>query len=202
MILLGCLFLAGIAIAPRVMLVLAWLFSDRWAVVWNGEFLVPLLGIAFLPFTMIMYMLVWTPTGVHGWDWMWILMGLILDLSHWGQTIARRKTVPGYEAAAGAVTGSASSSAAASAAPTPAPLAAPTPSPAVIQPSQPLAQTAMPVETPVAVPLPTEIAAETQEQVSEASAPTPAAEVQPTSSAEGDVASLEDGPPSMDAKGA
>ncbi len=67
---------------------LAWIFGDYWDLVWGGDWVMPLLGILFLPFTTIMYMLVWTPTigggnGVEGWDWMWILLGLILDLSKW-----------------------------------------------------------------------------------------------------------------------
>ena len=70
MLLLGCLLVVGFSIAPRVMLVLAWLFSDRWQVVWGGEWLWPLLGIIFLPYTTIMYVLVWTANGIEGWDWM------------------------------------------------------------------------------------------------------------------------------------
>ena len=69
-ILLGCLLALGIAVAPRLMLILAWFFSDRWPIVWQGAFLVPLLGIIFLPFTTIMYMLTWTPRGIEGWDWL------------------------------------------------------------------------------------------------------------------------------------
>ena len=63
MLLLGCLLVVGFSIAPRAMLVLAWLFSDRWQVVWSGEWLWPLLGIIFLPYTTIMYVLVWTATA-------------------------------------------------------------------------------------------------------------------------------------------
>jgi hypothetical protein len=84
MILLGCLLAFSIAVAPRAVLVLAWIFSDRWPLVWQGDWIVPLLGIIFLPFTTIMYMLTWTFTGgIEGWDWMWILLGLFLDLSKW-----------------------------------------------------------------------------------------------------------------------
>ena len=37
MILLGCLVAIAIAFAPRIMLILAWIFSDRWDVVWQGN---------------------------------------------------------------------------------------------------------------------------------------------------------------------
>jgi hypothetical protein len=96
MILLGCLLALGFAVAPRVMLVLAWIFSERWPFVWGGDFLVPLLGIIFLPYTTIMYMLVWKPTGIDGWDWLWIILGVILDVTQWIQSAERRKQVPGY----------------------------------------------------------------------------------------------------------
>ena len=84
MILLGCLFAFSIAVAPRLVLILAWLFSDRWPIVWGDEWILPLLGIIFLPYTTIMYLLVWSfHGGIEGWDWMWILLGLFLDLSKW-----------------------------------------------------------------------------------------------------------------------
>lgn len=56
----------------------------------------PLLGIIFVPYTTVMYMLVWTPTGIKDWDWLWIVLGLFLDVTHWIQTANNRKQVPGY----------------------------------------------------------------------------------------------------------
>ena len=96
MILLGCLLAFGFAVAPRFFLILAWIFSERWPIVWQGDWLVPLLGISFLPYTTIMYMLVWTRTGVQGWDWIWILLGLFLDITQWIQSANNRKNMPGY----------------------------------------------------------------------------------------------------------
>jgi hypothetical protein len=139
MILLGCLLAFGIAVAPRAMLILAWIFSDRWARVWGGDFLVPLLGIIFLPFTTIMYMLSWSPTGIQGWDWLWIILGLILDLIHWGQVFDKRKEAYATATSVASRTGSSGtpSTTARSSAPVttgtrpaaPAPAAAPKPPP-------------------------------------------------------------------------
>jgi len=95
MVLFGCLIASAIAFAPRVMLVLAWIFSDRWDVVWD-TWIWPLLGIIFLPYTTIMAYLVWSPTGFQGWDWMWIGLGVILDIMKWQQVAANRQSVPGY----------------------------------------------------------------------------------------------------------
>ena len=91
MILLGCLLVAGFAFIPRVMLALAWLFSDRWPIVWGTDWFLPLLGIIFLPYTTIMYMLVWSPAGISGWDWLWIVLGLFLDAMHYQQAAANRR---------------------------------------------------------------------------------------------------------------
>jgi hypothetical protein len=96
MILFGCLLAFGAAVAPRLVLILAWIFSDRWVVVWQNEFLLPLLGIIFLPYTTIFYMLAWTPAGINGWDWLWIAMGLFLDLWKWSLTIANRRAAMEY----------------------------------------------------------------------------------------------------------
>lgn len=95
MILLGCLLAFSAAVAPRAILVLAWIFSNRWAAVWGGDFIVPLLGIIFLPYTTIMYMLAWQPSlsggGVEGVEWLWVLLGLFLDLWKYSQMWANRK---------------------------------------------------------------------------------------------------------------
>jgi hypothetical protein len=91
MILLGCLLAFGLSVAPRFFLVLAWLFSDRWNIVWHGDFLVPLLGIIFLPYTTIMFLLVWSPAGISGWDWLWIILGVFLDVLHYQQAAANRR---------------------------------------------------------------------------------------------------------------
>jgi hypothetical protein len=44
-----------------------------------------------------MFLLVWTPVGgIVGWDWMWIILGVLLDIMKWAQTINYRRSVPGY----------------------------------------------------------------------------------------------------------
>jgi len=98
-ILFGCLLAFGAAFAPRVILVLAWIFSDRWATVWGDQWLAPLLGIILLPYTTIMFMLAVTvtPAGVtiEGFAWLWIVLGLFLDLWKWSNVVANRQV--GYQ---------------------------------------------------------------------------------------------------------
>lgn len=95
MLILGCALAFAIVVAPRVMLLLAWLFSERWDTVWGGAWLWPLLGLIIAPYTTVMYMLVWSPTGIAGWDWMWIVLGVLLDLVKWGQLFQNRHAIPG-----------------------------------------------------------------------------------------------------------
>jgi hypothetical protein len=46
-----------------------------------------------------MYVLVWSPgIGVVGWDWIWVLLGVGLDIMKWGQIANKRKEIPGYPA--------------------------------------------------------------------------------------------------------
>ena len=102
MILLGCLLALGLAVAPRLFLVIAWLFADRWPVVWGDAWLAPLLGIIFLPYTTVMYLLAWTPIGISGTLWLWILLGLFLDLTHYVQAAQNCDRVPGLSTSAAA----------------------------------------------------------------------------------------------------
>ena len=96
MILLGCLLAFGLAIAPRLFLVLAWIFADRWPIVWGDAWIAPLLGIIFLPYTTVMYLLAWTTIGIAGTGWLWIILGLFLDATHYYQAAMHREQVPGY----------------------------------------------------------------------------------------------------------
>jgi hypothetical protein len=44
-----------------------------------------------------MYILLWSPGGLVGFDWLWIILAVILDLSHVGAAgYANRDRVPGY----------------------------------------------------------------------------------------------------------
>jgi len=156
MILLGCLLALGLAVAPRAVLVLAWIFSDRWPIVWGGDWIVALLGIIFVPYTTVMYMLVWSPTGIEGWDWLWIALGLFLDVTHWSQSYLNRNKVPGYATATAAVSGGGTTATPAPVAPPVAvtPVATPAPAAPVAAPPVEAPQTAPPVAAPPVEPPP------------------------------------------------
>ena len=99
----ACLLAMGFSIAPRLFLIIAWIFSDRWPLVWQGKWILPLLGIIFLPYTLIMYMLSYDilAGGVVGWGWLWVGLGVLLDIMKWGSIYEQRQSVPGYSKYAG-----------------------------------------------------------------------------------------------------
>lgn len=48
---------------------------------WLGGWLLPLLGVLFLPITALVYVLLYMPgVGVTGWSWLWVALAFLVDL--------------------------------------------------------------------------------------------------------------------------
>ncbi|NTU70727.1 MAG: hypothetical protein HGB10_02755 [Coriobacteriia bacterium] len=78
-----CLFASILAGAPRFAFVLWWLFQPgRIGRTFDG-FLWPLLGLIFVPWTTLMYVMVY-PGGIGGFDWLWLALALFIDLGTYG----------------------------------------------------------------------------------------------------------------------
>jgi hypothetical protein len=94
----GCLFAMGAAAFPRLALLFVWLFTSLVTRAFHGAFLLPLLGIIFLPFTTLMYVLAYVPPfGVVGLGWLWIVLGFLLDLGAYsGSAYTNRARLSGY----------------------------------------------------------------------------------------------------------
>lgn len=96
-----CAFLSLFLLGPRVAGVIWWLFQPiRWAAAFNGLagglwWIWPTLGLAFLPWTTIMYVIV-APGGVAGWDWLWIGLMLVADIGSYTGGYGRKR-IPGYQ---------------------------------------------------------------------------------------------------------
>ena len=98
-----CFFLVLVTLGPRIGGALWWLFQPvRWEAAFrdfltggNLWWIWPILGIVFLPWTTIMYVIV-APGGVGGWDWLWLGLMLVFDIL-WYTGGAGRKRIPGYE---------------------------------------------------------------------------------------------------------
>lgn len=75
-----CFFLLFAALGPRFAVLAIWIFGDRVDLAFDGWFL-PLLGLIFLPWTTLFYLLVWSfPSGVSGAEWIIVGLGVVFDL--------------------------------------------------------------------------------------------------------------------------
>jgi hypothetical protein len=76
-----CLFALFAGFFPRLGVLFLWLARpSMFASAFDGSWLLPLLGVVFLPFTTLMYVLLWNPVGLYWYDWMWIGMAFVIDL--------------------------------------------------------------------------------------------------------------------------
>jgi hypothetical protein len=94
-----CLFAVFAGLFPRIGTLLIWLARPTYFnSAFGGSWLWPILGIIFLPFTTLMYVLLWTPgLGLVGFDWVWLILGVVVDLTHYGAAgYAQRDRLPGY----------------------------------------------------------------------------------------------------------
>jgi hypothetical protein len=84
-----CLVAAALLIGPRAGIIVWWLLdSGRFGDAFDG-WLLPLLGFLLLPWTTLAYLVVF-PGGVGGLDWVWLVVGLLFDLSGYGGGARRR----------------------------------------------------------------------------------------------------------------
>src|SRR4051794_5631097 len=81
---MGCCAIALASwISPRLVLFLMWLFGDRLSFVFDS-FWTGFLGFIVLPWTTLMYALAYAPiAGVRGLGWVFVGLGLVLDIASW-----------------------------------------------------------------------------------------------------------------------
>jgi hypothetical protein len=69
------------ALFARLALLIVWLSTPLVQRAFHGGWILPLLGILFLPITTLTYVLVYSISGnVTGWGWLWIVLAFLLDL--------------------------------------------------------------------------------------------------------------------------
>jgi hypothetical protein len=79
----GCLLVLLGSAFPRVALVLTWIFTSRVDIAFEGRVLLPLAGLVLLPYTTLFYVIAYAPVaGVSTFGWIFVLVGLALDLAH------------------------------------------------------------------------------------------------------------------------
>lgn len=94
-----CLFALFAGFAPRLATLFIWLARPTmFSAAFGGSWFWPILGIIFLPFTTLMYVILWSPgIGLTAWDWTWLILAVVCDVMHYTSTAYyNRNQIPGY----------------------------------------------------------------------------------------------------------
>jgi len=90
---MGCLFLLVSLLSPRLGIIILWALTDYVYRAFAGAWLWPLLGLIFLPWTTLIFILVAAPVGnITFWGWLMVALGVLADLSSHAQSYANRES--------------------------------------------------------------------------------------------------------------
>lgn len=92
-----CMLTVLVFFGPRLAILMWWLIQPvRFDQAFDDRWLLTLLVWFFLPWTVLMYLIVF-PGGITGFDWVIIILGLLADIaSYSGGFWGNRNQVPGY----------------------------------------------------------------------------------------------------------
>ena len=90
---MGCLLVLLSAIAPRAVFLIVWVARPNKVDAAFDTWILPLLGVIFLPFATLVYVILWTAGGLSSTDWLWVGLAVLLDLTHWGSGYSQRRQV-------------------------------------------------------------------------------------------------------------
>jgi hypothetical protein len=93
-----CLFAVLAGMFPRFAFAIYWIARPtQVALVFGDNLIWPLLGLAFLPFTTLIYVVLWGPGGLSGGDFLWVGLAFLLDMGHYASSgYTNRDRIPGY----------------------------------------------------------------------------------------------------------
>ena len=91
-----CAFTTLVLLGPRFAGLLWWLIQPtRWSVAFNGSWLWPVLGLIFVPWLTLMYVIV-SPGGIVGLDWLWLGLALVADIGSYSGGAYGNRSRLGY----------------------------------------------------------------------------------------------------------
>ena len=96
---MGCLFALFAGFFPRLAVLFIWLARPAmFTAAFGGSWLLPVIGVLVLPFTTLMYVILWSPgVGLTGLDWLWLILAVAIDLANLGGTgYTNRARLPAY----------------------------------------------------------------------------------------------------------
>jgi hypothetical protein len=87
-----CCFFASLAVlGPRFALAMVWIFGSRVDNAFDS-WIWPLLGLLFLPWTTLFYVLLWSPIGgVSGGEWFLVAAGVVFDMMTYSSRYASQR---------------------------------------------------------------------------------------------------------------
>jgi hypothetical protein len=93
-----CFFLVLVFLGPRFAFLIYWLIpAGRLHVnLAFNTWIWPLLGLIFLPWTTLMWVIVYGANGIVGFDWVWIGLALVADIVTYTSGAYKRKSIPYY----------------------------------------------------------------------------------------------------------
>jgi hypothetical protein len=87
-----CFAIIMLGLGPRFAVAFWWIFGDRVELAFDG-WVLPLLGLLFLPWTTLMYLIVWSPvTGATGADWILVGLGVVADIATYSARASKGRT--------------------------------------------------------------------------------------------------------------
>jgi hypothetical protein len=93
-----CCFVGGLAIlGPRFVLAFWWIFGNKVDAAFDSA-IWPLLGLVFLPWTTLAYVIAWQPGGINGnWDVLLIVLGVTMDIVTYMHRFAAKSVQSRYD---------------------------------------------------------------------------------------------------------
>jgi hypothetical protein len=91
-----CLALTAGVLGPRIALFVWWVFGSKVDAAF-GTWVWPLLGLIFLPWTTLAYVVAWGPINdVSGWGWLVVAIGFAADIATYSARSARNRYQTAY----------------------------------------------------------------------------------------------------------
>ena len=95
---MGCLLAIFAGLFPRLGLFIIWIARPALVDAAFNTFILPLLGLIFLPFATLIYVVLYIPgVGLTGWGWLWVILAALLDIGHWGASYTQRNQIAGAQ---------------------------------------------------------------------------------------------------------
>jgi hypothetical protein len=91
-----CFFLTLVFFGPRLAFLIYWLIRPVYINSVFQTWIWPLLGLIFLPWTTLMWVIVYGANGIVGFDWLWVGLALVADIATYTSGAYKRKSIPYY----------------------------------------------------------------------------------------------------------